>query len=310
MVIMSTTQSNLSVFRSLLRPFPWNLKHLRLLRMNHHVDDLLHLTGIILFHWFCTLAWNLLDRLFCLSRLQVVVVLLLLLQSFLYELRGLVEQNRLLLLHLSCFLAGLGRSVEFLQDLILAVLDVAVPFQQVSRMQVSEYHLKLLVYDACDHDYLLGVDEVLDGWDLCSEQAWSKHYADVVFAHLVVLRVEDHLPDEAKEQEDRHLVDFGQVLDGLDHDLHEVRLIVAGHQHLEELVRDYGHSEVREESLQGVLIWIRAYLRLHVGSKRFLGSCSFYFRVRGESKSSRQWTRSSGRFPPFSGSLPCFWNSK
>lgn len=76
-----------------------------------------------------------------------------------------------------------------------------------------------------------------------------------------MLRVEDHLPDEAKEQEDRHLVYFGQVFDGLDHHLHEVRLIVAGHQHLEELVRDDGNSEVGEESLQSVLIWARTYSR-------------------------------------------------
>lgn len=205
--------------------------HLRLLRINHHIDCLLHLTSIGLLRWICPLAWNLLDRLFRLSCLQVVVVLLLLLQGFLYELRGPVQQNGLLLLYLC--LAALGGPAELLHDLVLAILDVAVPLQQVPRLQVSEYHLKLLVDDAGDHDYLFGVDEVLDGWDFGPEEAWSEDNADIVLAHFVVLREKDYLSDEAEEQEDGHLIDLGQFLDGLNHDLHVVGLIVAGHQHLE-----------------------------------------------------------------------------
>lgn len=222
--------------------------------MNHHVDYLLHFTSVVLLHGLCDGARDLLDRLLRLSSLQVVIVLLLLLQRFLYELGRLVQQNGLFLLRPFCLLAGLGRSVELLHDFILAVFDVAVPLEQVPRLQVSEDDFELLVDDAGGHDDLLGVDEVPDGGDLGPEQAGSEHDADVVFAHLVVLGVEDDLPDEAEEEEDRHLVDLRQALDGLHHDLHEVGLGVAGHQHFEQLVGNDGHSQVGKEPLQGVLI--------------------------------------------------------
>lgn len=200
---------------------------------------------------------------------------LIVLVGLFYQRWGLMQHTHFLFFFLFVFLTSLRLlQICWLQNfsafslvvLRKPILFVAVRPHLFLLVDVSEDVLKLLENDAGDDDHLLCIDEFSHWGYLRTHEARSKHYAEVVLAHLWVLSEgQDSVLQEVEEKEDSHPVDLRKLFDVLADYVNEVWTSFFLHEQLKHRIRNDWGFEEGNEPFDGIYIWFDVYLRWREG---------------------------------------------
>ena len=112
----------------------------------------------------------------------------------------------------------LRRNINLLHYVLLLELFVTGSFHFILLIRASKYALELYKENVGQYYYLFGVDEVFDGGNFGAHKARAEDYAQIVETHLAGICIfENFVHEEIKQNEQSHLINFGQLFNLVHH---------------------------------------------------------------------------------------------